>query len=40
MTYNLIVDGMGGTIEASNETYQYNDKDYAGAEFVISLPIR
>jgi len=39
MTYNLIVDGMGGTIEAYNTRYKYDDRDYTGAEFIISLPI-
>ncbi|MGB5866400.1 MAG: PAS domain-containing sensor histidine kinase [Arcobacteraceae bacterium] len=38
MTYNLIVDGMSGTIEAHNVTYEYNTTQYTGAEFVISLP--
>ena len=37
MTYNLIVDGMNGTIEASNINYTYNDKKYNGAEFRITL---
>ena len=37
MTYNLIVDGMGGTIEANNVSYKYDDKEYTGAEFVITL---
>jgi len=40
MTYNLISEGMNGTIEASNKTYEYNDKEYTGAEFVISLPVK
>ncbi len=39
MTYNLIVNGMNGTIDANNKTYKYNDKEYTGAEFKISLPI-
>ena len=39
MTYNLIVDGMGGTVEASNVSYDYDGKDYVGAEFEIILPI-
>ena len=38
MTYKLIVDGMNGTIEASNIEYQYNEKKYIGAEFIIILP--
>ena len=40
MTYNLIVDGMEGSIEASNVTYEYKDKEYTGAEFVITIPIQ
>ncbi len=39
MTYNLIVDGMGGTIKASNISYNYNDKHYIGAEFKVIIPI-
>jgi len=33
MTYNLIVDGMGGTIEAQN------DEEFSGALFTISIPL-
>ncbi|MEA3554876.1 MAG: ATP-binding protein [Campylobacterota bacterium] len=40
MTYNLIVDGMGGTIEANNVTYKYDGKEYTGAEFIINLPMK
>ncbi len=39
MTYNLIVDGMNGTIEATNVDYKYDGKDYIGAELIISLSI-
>ncbi len=39
MIYNLIVDGMSGSIEANNIEYKYNDKKYIGAEFTIILPI-
>ena len=39
MTYNLIVDGMGGTIEADNATYRYKGWDYTGARFTITLPL-
>ncbi len=39
MTYNLITDGMKGTIEAHNVNYKYNEEDYTGAEFVIMLPL-
>jgi PAS domain S-box-containing protein len=40
MTYNLIVEGMNGSIEASNVTYEYKDKKYKGAQFIINLPIK
>jgi PAS domain S-box-containing protein len=39
MTYKLIVDGMKGSIKTSNVKYNYNYKEYVGAEFVISIPI-
>ena len=39
MTYNLIVDGMGGEIEVKNVSYKYDEKEYVGAEFNIYLPI-
>ncbi len=39
MTYNLIVDGMDGTIDASNIDFKYDDKDYNGALFKIELPL-
>ncbi|MEA2017074.1 MAG: ATP-binding protein [Campylobacterota bacterium] len=39
MTYNLIVDGMNGTIEATNVNYEHANKEYIGAEFSISLPV-
>jgi len=39
MTYNLIVDGMGGNIEATNVNYRYGDNEYVGAEFIITLPL-
>ena len=40
MTYNLIVDGLNGTIEANNMNYEYNGKKYTGAEFNITLPYK
>ncbi|MEA2018356.1 MAG: ATP-binding protein [Campylobacterota bacterium] len=40
MTYNLIVDAMNGTIEATNEEFKYNDKQYIGACFTIKLPYK
>jgi signal transduction histidine kinase/ABC-type nitrate/sulfonate/bicarbonate transport system substrate-binding protein len=39
MSYNLIVDGMGGEIEVNNVEYEYNSEKYTGAEFTITLPI-
>ena len=39
MTYKLIVEGMNGSIEAKNVSYEYNEENYTGAEFSIILPI-
>ncbi|MCD4758171.1 MAG: hypothetical protein K8R39_07870 [Arcobacteraceae bacterium] len=39
MTYNLIVDGMHGTIDADNSNFVYKGKKYKGAIFHISLPL-
>ena len=39
MTYNLIVNGMDGTIEASNKYFEYESKENYGVEVVIKLPI-
>ncbi len=39
MTYNLIVDGMGGTIEAKNINFDFQNKVYKGAEFIVTLPL-
>ena len=39
MTYNLIVNGMKGSIEATNIQYEYNEQNYNGALFTIQLPI-
>ncbi len=39
MTYKLIDEGMHGKIEAHNVNYEYENKKYKGAEFVISLNI-
>ena len=30
---------MGGTITANNVTYDYEGKEFIGAQFIISLPI-
>ena len=37
MTYNLIVDGMRGNVEAHNVNYTYDEIEYKGAEFIITL---
>ncbi|MEA2019587.1 MAG: ATP-binding protein [Campylobacterota bacterium] len=39
MSYKLIVEGMNGTIEASNKDYTYDNKKYTGALFTITLPL-
>ena len=39
MTYNFIVEGMNGTIEANNVHYEYDGTSYAGTEFIITLPL-
>ena len=39
MTYNLIVDGICGTIEASNLKYGYKEENLKGALFTIIIPI-
>jgi len=39
MTYKLIVEGMHGTIEANNISYEYQNKNYRGAEFIINIPV-
>lgn len=39
MSYNLIVNHMKGTLEVFNKEYEFNGKEYKGAEFVIKLPL-
>ena len=39
MSYNLIVDGMGGNIEVKNTDYEHEGKIFTGAEFIITLPM-
>ncbi len=39
MTYNLIVNGMHGDIRVENTTFEYNEKEYTGAQFIITLPL-
>lgn len=40
MSYNLIVDGMKGSIEANNVNFEYDGIDYTGAELTIKLPLK
>ena len=40
MTYNLIEEGMNGTIEVLNKHFIYNNTSYKGAEFIIKLPLQ
>ena len=39
MTKKIIENSFKGTIEANNVSYRYNGKDYAGAEFAITIPL-
>ncbi|HIP12280.1 MAG TPA: hypothetical protein EYG73_06130 [Arcobacter sp.] len=39
MTYNLIVEGMNGTISVKNTNFKYKNHDNIGAEFMIALKI-
>ena len=39
MTYNFINEGMNGNIEVENETYIYENVEYKGAKFKITLPL-
>ncbi len=39
MTYNIIVNGMGGNIEVENIKTVKNNKTYTGAQFTVTLPI-
>lgn len=40
MTYNLIVNGMRGSIETNNVVFTYETNNYTGTEFLISLPLK
>jgi PAS domain S-box-containing protein len=40
MVYSLVTEGMQGTIEVSNTTYTYNNEEYTGAQFIITLPLK
>jgi len=37
MTHQMLVDNLNAKIEVTNETYTYNDTQYTGAEFKISI---
>ncbi|MEA3289322.1 MAG: ATP-binding protein [Campylobacterota bacterium] len=39
MTYRLISEGMHGSIVVSNDTINYNGKEYKGASFTITIPL-
>ena len=39
MTYRIINENIKGSIDAKNETFQYNDKNYKGALFIIIIPL-
>ncbi len=39
MSYNLIVNGMNGIIHANNEEFEFDNKNYKGAKFTISIPL-
>ena len=39
MSYNMITKGMKGTLIAENIEYEYENKYYKGANFIISLPL-
>ncbi|MDC0932457.1 hybrid sensor histidine kinase/response regulator [Arcobacteraceae bacterium] len=39
MTYNLIVDGMGGTLDVYNREFEYDGYKQKGAEFIIKFPL-
>ncbi len=39
MTYNIIVNGMGGNISVKNIKISKNGKEYTGAQFTVNLPI-
>ncbi len=38
MTYNLITQGMKGTIGVENKEFTFDEKEYRGAEFTITIP--
>ena len=40
MSYNLIVEGVNGSMYADNVTYLYNAQEYKGAELTITIPLQ
>lgn len=38
MTYNLITQGMKGNINVENKDFTFDEKEYRGAEFTITIP--
>ena len=40
MTYEFIINSMGGNITIENVDYQFNNKSYRGANFVIEIPLK
>ncbi|MEA3353260.1 MAG: PAS domain-containing protein, partial [Campylobacterota bacterium] len=39
MTYNLIIEGMSGSIKAQNSLFEYKGNSFRGASFTIMLPL-
>jgi len=39
MSYQIITNRFGGTIEALNEEYEYQGEHYKGANFKIIIPL-
>ena len=39
MSYEMVVKHMEGTINATNVTYDYEDINYRGACFTLTLPL-
>jgi len=39
MTYNLVTEGLKGSIKAKNTTFIHEEKEYMGACFIIAIPI-
>ena len=39
MSYQLITEGMNGSLKVFNRNFNYEHKQYTGAEFIITLPV-